>query len=152
MQNFEDAFKTCKRSFITTFSVCMTVPLSKTFDDLEHLLKCITKVSDIVAVSETRIFKKTLLTSHIELQNYSFEFTPTESSAGGTLLYTATAGIYLYRKFWKNQYHCVSCFYKHPNRDVSVINKNYSSTLLDKLSKGNKQVFLLADFDFNLLK
>ena len=89
MQNFEDAFKTCKGSFITAFSICMTVPSSKTFDDLEHLLKCTTKVFDIVAVSGTRIFKKTLLTSHIELQNYSFEFTPTKSSAGGTLLYTA---------------------------------------------------------------
>ena len=35
--------------------------LSKKFDDLEHLLKCTSKVFDIVAVSETRITGKTSL-------------------------------------------------------------------------------------------
>ena len=35
--------------------------------------------------------------------------------------------------------------------DVSDFNKNYLNTLLDKLSKGNKQVFLLSDFNINLL-
>ena len=61
-----------------------TFPLSKTFDDLEHLLKCTNKVFDIVAVSEIRITRKTSLTSNISLLNYSFEFTETESNAGGT--------------------------------------------------------------------
>ena len=35
--------------------------------------------------------------------------------------------------------------------DVSDFNKNYLNTLLDKLSKKNKQVFLLGDFNINLL-
>ena len=48
--------------------------LNKNFDDLQHLLKCTNKVFDIVAVSETRIMKKTSLTSDINLNNYSFEF------------------------------------------------------------------------------
>ena len=56
---------------------------NKNFDDLQHLLKCTNKVFDIVAVSETRIVKKTSLTFNINLNNYSFEFTPTESTAGG---------------------------------------------------------------------
>ena len=57
--------------------------LNKNFDDLQHLLKRTNKVFDIVAVSETRIMKKTSLTSNINLSNYSFKFTPTESTAGG---------------------------------------------------------------------
>ena len=61
--------------------------LNKNFDDLEYLLKCTNKSFDIIAVSETRISKKTSLTCNINLKNYSFESTPTESSAGGTLLY-----------------------------------------------------------------
>ena len=60
-----------------------TCSLNKNFDDLQHLLKCTNKVFDIVAVSETRIMKKTSLTSNISLNDYSFEFTPTESTAGG---------------------------------------------------------------------
>ena len=35
--------------------------------------------------------------------------------------------------------------------DVSDFNKNYLNTFFDKLSKENKQVFLLGDFNINLL-
>ena len=63
--------------------------LSKNFDDLVYLLKCTKKDFDIFAVSETRISKKTSLTSNINLNNYYFETTPTESTAGGTMLYVS---------------------------------------------------------------
>ena len=42
------------------------------------------------AVTETRITKQTFLTTNINLRNYAVEFTPTESSAGGMLLYIAS--------------------------------------------------------------
>ena len=63
--------------------------LNKNFDDLVYLLKCKNKNFDIIAVSETRISKKTSLTSNINLNNYYFETTPTESTAGGTMLYVS---------------------------------------------------------------
>ena len=44
---------------------------------------------DIIAISETRIIKNICLLNNLNLNNYSFEFTPTETSAGGTLLYIA---------------------------------------------------------------
>ena len=60
--------------------------LKKNFDDLAYLLKCTNKF----VVRETRISKKTSLTSNVKLNNYSFESTPTESSAGGTMLYMSS--------------------------------------------------------------
>ena len=63
--------------------------LNKSFNDLQHLLKCSNKVFDIVAVSETRMMKKTFLTSKVSLNNYSFDFALTESTAGGTVFYIA---------------------------------------------------------------
>ena len=42
---------------------------------------------DIIAVSETKISRKTSLNCNIKLKNYSFELSTTEFSAGGTLLY-----------------------------------------------------------------
>ena len=63
--------------------------LNKHFDDLYHLLKCTGKVFGITAVTETKITKQTSLTTNINLRNYATEFTLTESSAGGTLLYIA---------------------------------------------------------------
>ena len=42
----------------------------------------------ITAVTKTRISKKTSLTPNVNLNNYSFESTPTESTVGGTILYS----------------------------------------------------------------
>ena len=63
--------------------------LSKNVDDLQHLLSCTKKSFDIKALSETRITKNVSLLNNLKFNNYSFEFTPTEACAGGTLLYIA---------------------------------------------------------------
>ena len=44
---------------------------------------------DVIGITESRITKNISLTHNIELGNYSYEHTPTESSVGGTLLYVA---------------------------------------------------------------
>ena len=65
--------------------------LNKNFEELQNLLQSTNTQFDVIAITEsqTRITKKTSLTQNIELSNYSFEHTPTESSAGGTLPYIA---------------------------------------------------------------
>ena len=62
---------------------------NKNFDDLQHLLSCTKKDFDIIAISETRILKQVSLFNNLNLNYYSFEFTPTETSATGALLYIA---------------------------------------------------------------
>ena len=47
------------------------------------------KVFDIIAVNGTRITKQVSLLNNLILNNYYFESTPTETSAGGTLTYVA---------------------------------------------------------------
>ena len=63
--------------------------LSKNFDDLEYLLKTTNTNFDIIAISETRILKNTKIVKNINIPNFSCGFTPTESTAGGTLIYIA---------------------------------------------------------------
>ena len=63
--------------------------LNKNFDGLQHLLNCTKFFFDIIAISKMRITKQVSLSNNLNLNNYSFEFTPTETSAGGTLLYIA---------------------------------------------------------------
>ena len=93
------------------------------------------------------------------MQNYSFEFSTTESNAGETFPYIANHLSYkpqtdlglnkanqLESTFIEIIYSrksniIVGCFYIHPNM-----------TLLDKLSKEYKQVFLLGDFNINFTK
>ena len=67
------------------------------FGDLQHLLNC-TKINfDIRAISETRITKQVSLLNDLNVNNYSFEFTPTKTSAGGTHLYIANHLSYKFR-------------------------------------------------------
>ena len=102
------------------------------------------------------------------MQNYSFKFTPTESNAGETLLYITNdlsykpptdiglnKGNQLPSTFMeiinsRKSNIIVGCLYKHPNMDVFDFNKTCLNILFDGLSK-EKQVFLLGDFNINLL-
>ena len=63
--------------------------LNKNYDDLQRLLNCTKKVFDTIAISKKRITKQASSLNNLNLNNYSFEFPPTESSAGGTRLYIA---------------------------------------------------------------
>ena len=135
-----------------------------------HLLKCTNKVLDIIAVTETRITKQTSLTTNINLRNYAIEFTPTESSAGGTLLYITShlsykprpvPNIYKSNKIEstfleminpKKSNFVIGCIYKHPNMDVTDFKNNSLSQIFEIVSKEQKQIFLLGDFKINLLK
>ena len=45
----------------------------------------------------------------------------------------------------------IGCIYKHPNKRINEVNDDYLNELVDKLSKENKTIFLLDDFNINLL-
>lgn len=55
--------------------------------DLAYLLKSTNKYFNIIAVSKTRVSNKSSLTSNVNLNNCSFESTPAESKASGTIFY-----------------------------------------------------------------
>ena len=74
------------KSFLSLFHL-NTCSLSKNIDDFEHLIQSRKTDFDIIAVSESRITKNKLPPIDISIPNYSYEFCPTEPSAGGTLIY-----------------------------------------------------------------
>ena len=45
----------------------------------------------------------------------------------------------------------VGTIYKHPSMDLADFNSNYLNNLLEKISKEQKFVFLLGDFNINLM-
>ena len=45
----------------------------------------------------------------------------------------------------------VGTIYKHPSMDLTDFNSNYLNNLLEKVSKEQKHIFLLGDFNINLL-
>ena len=97
-------------------------------DDLQHLLSCTKTKFDIIAISETRITRQVSLLNNLNLDNYSFEFIPTETSAGGTLLYIAN----------HLSYKC--------HNDLNIYKKMNWNLLLLKLSARENQMLLWESF------
>ena len=102
--------------------------LNKNFDDIQHLSSCTKTKFDILAISETRTTKQVPLSNNLNLNNYSFEFTPTETSAGGALLYIANHLSYKCRN------------------DLNIYKKMNLNLLLLKLSIQKNQIFLWESF------
>ena len=143
--------------------------LNKNFDDLQHLLSSTKTKFDIIAISETRITRQVSLLNDLNLNDYSFEFTPTETSAGGTLLYIANHLSYKCRNnlniYKKNELEStfieifnprksniiMGVIYRHPSMDLTDFNCNYLNKLLENFSREQKSIFLLRHFNVNLL-
>ena len=133
--------------------------LNKNFDDLQYLLSCTKKKIDIIAVSETRITRNVSLLNNLNLNNYSFEFTPTETCADGTLLYIANHLSYKcgndLNVYKKNELEStfieivnpkklniiVGVIYRHPSMDFTDFNCNYLNKLLENISTEQKIYF-----------
>ena len=123
------------------------------------------KIFDIIAISETRITKNVSFLNNLNRSNYSFEFTPTETCACGTLLYIANHLSYKCRNdisiYKENELEStfieivnpkktniiVGVICRHPSKDLTVFNCNYLNKLLENISKERKFIFLLGDFN-----
>lgn len=125
----------------------------------------ITTILQIVTISS----RLTSLTTNINLKNYSSEFTPTEYSAGGTLFYID--GHKFYKPFLdiniyeanqiesifveiikpKQSDTVIDCRFEHPNIEVLDFENNNFGQIFEITSKERKQVFLIGDFDINIL-
>ena len=74
--------KICNEKSYLSFFHINTCSLSEYFQDLECLLKTTNTNFDVIAISETRILKITNIAKNINIPNFSYEITPTESTAG----------------------------------------------------------------------
>lgn len=106
----------------------------------------------------------------INLINSSYEYCPTESSAGGTLLYIGNNLLYKPRNNLciyktaelesafieliniKKLNIIIGAVYRHPNVDLVEFNGLYYNALLDKISRESKSILLLGDFNVGLIE
>ena len=131
-----------------------TCSLSKTSEDLEYLLDSTNLNFDIIAIIEIRITKSKAQINHINLTNYIYVHCPTESSAGGILLYIrnnlsykARTDLNIYKSGelestfieiinHKKSNILVGCPYRHPDMDINefndIISMNYYTSFPQK--------------------
>ena len=83
---FKNVTKDFKRKALSFFhmNVCS---LTKHFDDFNIIFSDLNVTFGNLAITETRIKKDSSSRINLQSSNYLIEHTPTESSAGGTLLY-----------------------------------------------------------------
>ena len=123
----------------------------------------------VISLSETRLKKNRQSLSNINLENYIYEFTPTESSKGETMLYVdkqltcrlrkdlimynskeiESIFIELFNNINSNT--VVGCICKHPKVPVTEFKEDCLVPLLEKLVKEKKETILMRDFNINVL-
>ena len=107
--------------------------------------------------------------SNINIDNYIYEYAPTESSKRGTILYIGKSLKYKLIKDLnfnkpkeiqltfieiieiKKKNIVTGCIYKHPEVPVKEFLNDCLQPLLIKLSFEKKEVILMRDFNINLL-
>jgi len=144
--------------------------ISNHVNDLKILLNLSKHKFHIICLSESRLKKNSDPTVNIDIPGFTMEHTPTESSAGGTLIYISNninyklrSDLKIYKSkelestfvelsFEKQQNIIIGCIYKHPSMTPDDFNSNYLEKLLNKTANIRKPIFLAGDFNFNLLK
>ena len=131
--------------------------------------KSLTKFS-IIGITESRLNTDIVPLKKIKIQNYSILHTPTESTKEGSLLYISIDLSYKTRNDLKtykskelksifieiinkkDKNTVVGYIYKHPKLAINEFNNQLLCPLLEKVSFGNKEVYLKGDFNINLLR
>ena len=124
-------------------------------DKLKLFLSLIKTKFDIICISESRITENNPLTTNINIPGYNFEHTPTESKAGGLLMYISDQisyklcndlNIYCSKQLElvfievlipKKQIQIIGTVYKHSSINVSRFNHEYLTDILAEIKNEN---------------
>ena len=146
--------------------------LQKNKDELETVLSLIDLKFDIVGITETKLKLSSDPTFNININGFKCFSTPSEANKGGALLYIAdrynakplphlnrimyksnqleSAFVEICNKIHKNG--IVGCIYRHPSMDINEFNDDFLNPLLESIESDNKKLFLVGDFNIDLLK
>ena len=142
------------------------------FDDLNTLLSLLKCNFSFISITETRMLRDQESFLDFSMPGYSKVSTPTESTAGGVMLYISNcfafkprldldACLYLPRLLESvfveivlpnKPNNIIGVIYRHPCMSLKSFNSEYLKPFLHQLSSENKQLILLDDFNVNLLK
>ena len=134
------------------------------FEEFSTLLSTYKLPFDLLGITESQLRINKLPLNPIQLPDYNFESTPTESTKGGTAIYIKKTLNYKLIIYKPNQLESTfieviqnketfiaGCIYKHPSMEISDSNKSYLPNLIEKSSLENKKIILLDDFNVELL-
>lgn len=145
------------------------VSLQKNIDELRNLLDILHYPFDIIAVTETKLKNKTPI-RNIDIPDYTFEHTPSETNSGGAGIYIKNCfeyetvkklsmslkkvaeSIFVEIKNHRHKTFLVGNIYRHPSNSLHVFNRDFLTDLMTKISKSKKLCVLAGDFNADLLQ
>ena len=155
---------------VQNLSIWIHHPSCRNLDDLQTLLVKINVKFNVIGITEIRLNKSSIRNRNVDLSGYSFEHTLTEANRRGSLLYInnnikyfVRGDLCIYRTkelesiFFeiistKGKNTIVECAYwQHCMNPTGVIDI-YLSELLQTVSKEDKTIMLMEDFNIDLLK
>ena len=121
----------------------------------------------VIGLSEIKASVDTPISDNIELPGYKFHHTPSNSAAGGVGIYVKSdlkankrddlsftnddsETIWIEKDNSKAKYTLFCCAYRHPSSDISKFSDHFQETF-SKLENENKLIFVIGDFNINLL-
>ena len=124
---------------------------------------------DIISISESRITKSNTLKTNIDIPGYNIEHTPTESKAGGCLLYISDKIPYKLRSdlnvyclkqlesvliellLSNKPSQIIATIYKHPLTNVCTFTNDHLKKMLNAIHYENTSTLLTGDSNVNLI-
>ena len=145
--------------------------LAKHFDELNTLLSLLQLNFSFIGISETRFLNGREPVLDYSISGYSHFSTPTESTAGGVILYISNTLAFKPRLDLSSTLYSskllesvfveiinpnkpnsiVGVIYRHPCMSLKSFNLDFLTPFLHKVSLENKELILLGDFNVNLL-
>ena len=144
--------------------------ISKHFESFHNFLESLEHHFNVLAISESRILR-TFSQPCYNIEGYHCYSTPTESQAGGTMLFLSNTlstnrRTDLEKLVYKSKLLestlaeinipkqsnvVIGSIYKHPSYNIFDFDMQHIQPLIDKISKEKKTIILLGDFNINLL-
>ena len=144
-----------------------TRSLSKNFDQLQNVLSAAETKFDLIGITETKQLNKNFITN-VNLDGYQMYTQPSNSNAGGVAIYVNNKldhfkrddlgkldddfeSVWIEIKKKKGKSSLCGCIYRHPSSNVTEL-VEYVETTLTKLNNKNYDIFLMGDFNIDLLR
>ena len=146
--------------------------MSKHFDELTTLVSSLGTDFSVIGLTETKFSSSVEPSINYSLPNYSVIQTPSDSSAGGSLLYVSDRLNFKPRNdlsslmnkssqlestfieiiYNKKKNILIGCIYKHPKMSIDEFNNKHLYPVLRKAHTEKKTLLILGDFNINLLQ
>ena len=110
------------------------------FDDLKYLVENCQNKPKVNGITACRLRTNRIVFSNIDLQDYTYEWTPTAASKGGTCKEWEIESTFLeIIEPDKKKDKTIGCIHKHPIVPVTEFTNDYIGPLLEKVSRDEKE-------------